>query len=138
MQRYVSIFVTLKQFNYVKIIYYPSLLVFLLISCTQSNSSDYKEEFYNDTKAEMTIDGMSCQVGCAAYIDEELEKVSGVVSADVSFENKLASISYDNTLISEHDIVSTINSLKDSAYSVASVEVGILKTIEKVKTIPLK
>lgn len=112
-----------------------SLLVFLLINCTQSNSSDYKEEVLAvaDTKAEMTIDGMSCQVNCAAYIDEELEKVSGVVSADVSFENKLASISYDNSLISEHDIVSTINSLKDSAYSVASVEVEILKTIEKVK-----
>ena len=113
----------------------PSLLVFLLISCGQSNSSDYKEEVLAvaDTKAEMTIDGMSCQVNCAAYIDEELEKVSGVVSAHVSFENKLASISYDNSLISEHDIVSTINSLKDSAYSVASVEVEILKTIEKVK-----
>ena len=106
-----------------------------MISCTQSNSSDYKEEVHAvaDTKAEMTIDGMSCQVGCAAYIDEELEKVSGVVSADVSFENKLASISYDNSLISEHDIVSKINSLKDSAYSVASLEVEILKTIEKVK-----
>ena len=113
----------------------PSLLIFLLISCTQSNSSDYKEEVHAvaDTKAEMTIDGMSCQVGCAAYIDEELEKVSGVVSADVSFENKLASISYDNSLISEYDIVSKINSLKDSAYSVASLEVEILKTIEKVK-----
>ena len=113
----------------------PSLLFFLLIGCGQSNSSEYKEEVLAvaDTKVEMTIDGMSCQVGCAAYIDEELEKVSGVVSADVSFENKLASITYDNSLISEHDIVSTINSLKDSAYSVASVEVEILKTIEKVK-----
>ena len=113
----------------------PSLLVFLLIGCGQSNSSEYKDEVHAvaDTKVEMTIDGMSCQVGCAAYIDEELEKVSGVVSANVSFENKLASISYDNSLISEHDIVSTINSLKDSAYSVASLEVEILKTIEKVK-----
>ena len=112
----------------------PSLLVFLLIGCNQSNSSKYKEEVFAvaDTKAEMTIDGMSCQVGCAAYIDEELEKVSGVISADDSFENKLASITYDNSLICEHDIVSTINSLKDSAYSVASVEVEILKTIEKV------
>ena len=113
----------------------PSLFVFLLIGCGQSNSSEYKEEVLAvaDTKAEMTIDGMTCQAGCAAYIDEELEKVSGVVSADVSFENKLASIYYDNSLISEHDIVSTINSLKDSAYSVASLEVEILKTIEKVK-----
>lgn len=113
----------------------PSLLVFLLIGCGQSNSSEYKDEVLAvaDTKVEMIIDGMSCQVGCAAYIDEELEKVSGVVSANVSFENKLASISYDNSLISEHDIVSTINSLKDSAYSVASVDVEILKTVEKKK-----
>ena len=113
----------------------PSLLVFLLIGCGQSNSSEYKEEVLAvaDTKAEITIYGMSCQVGCAAYIDEELEKVSGVVSADVSFENKLASITYDNSLISEHDIVSAINSLKDSAYSVASVDVEILKTVEKKK-----
>ena len=113
----------------------PSLLVFLMIGCGQSNSSEHKEEVLAvaDTKVEMTIDGMSCQVGCAAYIDEELEKVSGVVSADVSFENKLASITYDNSLISEHDIVSTINSLKDSAYSVASVDVEILKTVEKKK-----
>tara|TARA_B100000886_G_scaffold340532_1_gene310901 strand:+ start:1041 stop:1415 length:375 start_codon:yes stop_codon:yes gene_type:complete len=113
----------------------PSLLVFLFIGCGQSNSSEYKEEVLAvaDTKAEMNIDGMTCQVGCAAYIDEELEKVSGVVSADVSFENKLASITYDNSLISEHDIVSAINSLKDSAYSVASVDVEILKAVEKKK-----
>ena len=113
----------------------PSLLVFLLIGCGQSNSSEYKEEVLvvADTRADMIIDGMSCQVGCAAYIDAELEKVGGVVSADVSFENKLASITYDNSLISEHDIVSAINSLKDSAYSVASVDVEILKTVEKKK-----
>ena len=66
---------------------------------------------------------MSYQAGCAAYIDDELQKVSGVVSADISFENKLASITYDNSLINEYDIISIINSLKDSAYSVASVEV---------------
>ena len=113
----------------------PSLIVFLLIGCSQSNSSEYKEEVLAvaDTKAEMTIDGMTCQAGCAAYIDEKLEKVSGVVSANVSFENKFASITYDNSLISEHEIVSAINSLKDSAYSVTSVDVEILKKVEKKK-----
>ena len=113
----------------------PFLLLFFMIGCDQNNSSEYKEEVLAvaDTKAEMTIDGMSCQVGCAAYIDEELEKVNGVVSADVSFENKLVSITYDNSFISEHDIISAINSLKDSAYSVASVDVEILKTVKKKK-----
>ena len=113
----------------------PLLLVLLLIGCGQSNSSQYKEEVLAvaDAKAEITIDGMSCQVGCAAYIDEELEKVSGVVSADVSFENKLASIIYDNSLISEYDIINAINSMKDSTYSVVSLDVEILKKVEKKK-----
>ena len=106
-----------------------------MIGCGQSNSYVYKEEVLAvaDTKAEITIDGMTCQVGCAAHINEELEKVSGVVSADVSFENKLASITYDNSLINEYEIVSAINSLNDSAYSVASLDVEILKAVEKKK-----
>ena len=59
----------------------PFLLLFFMIGCDQNNSSEYKEEVLAvaDTKAEMKIDGMSCQVGCAAHIHEELEKVSGVV-----------------------------------------------------------
>lgn len=111
------------------------LLLSLIVGCGQSNPSELKEEVIEvaDTKAELIVEGMSCQVGCAAYIDEELEKIDGVVSADVDFESKSASISFDNSLISEYDIVNTINCLKDSAYTVASVDVEILKTIEKKK-----
>ena len=75
MQRYVSIFVTLKNYpNMLKLFITPLLLVLLTIGCGQSNSYVYKEEVLAvaDTKAEMRIDGMSCQAGCAAYIDEEL------------------------------------------------------------------
>ena len=111
------------------------MLLSLIVGCGQSNPSELKEEVIEvaDTKAELIVEGMSCQVGCAAYIDEELEKIDGVVSADVDFESKSASISFDNSLISEYDIVNTINCLKDSAYTVASVDVEILKTIEKKK-----
>jgi len=118
-----------------KLFFIPLLLLSLVIGCGPAKKSDFKEEIIEvaDTKADLIVEGMSCQVGCAAYIDEELEKIDGVVSADVDFESKSASISYDNSLISEYDIVNTINTLKDSSYSVTSVDVEILKTIEKKK-----
>ena len=49
-----------------------------MIGCGQTNSYVYKEEVLAvaDTKAEMTIDGMSCQAGCAAHIDEEFKKLA--------------------------------------------------------------
>ena len=111
------------------------LLLSLIVGCGQSKPSELKEEVIEvaDTKAELIVEGMSCQVGCAAYIDEELEKMDGIISSEVDFETKKASISYDNSLVSEHDIANVINTLKDSSYSVASIEVEILKTIEKKK-----
>lgn len=118
-----------------KLFLLPVLVLSLMVGCVPSNSSDFKEEFIEvaDTKAEFIVEGMSCQVGCAAYIDEELEKMDGIISSEVDFETKKASISYDNSLVSEHDIANVINTLKDSSYSVASIEVEILKTIEKKK-----
>ena len=118
-----------------KLFFTPLVLISIIVGCGQTEQSEYKEEIVEvaDTKADLIVEGMSCQVGCAAYIDEELEKIDGVVSADVDFESKSASISYDNSLISEYDIVNTINTLKDSSYSVTSVDVEILKPIEKKK-----
>ncbi len=79
------------------------------------------------------IEGMSCQVGCAAYIDEELEKLDGVAKAEVDFESKQAVVNYDNSLISEYTMIDLINTLKDSLYTVSSVEVEILQAVENVK-----
>ena len=118
-----------------KLFFTPLVLISIIVGCGQTKQSEYKEEIVEvaDTKAQITIEGMSCQVGCATYIGEELEKMDGVVSADVDFETKLASVAYDNSLISEYGIINSINCFKDSAYSVSSVEVEIIQTIKKNK-----
>ncbi len=41
------------------------------------------------------IDGMTCQIGCAAKIEKSLSKMEGVSSAKVNFETKTATVSYD-------------------------------------------
>lgn len=53
------------------------------------------------------VDGMSCG-GCANKVQSELMKLSGVLSATVSFENKSAVIHYDATKISTAQLVASI------------------------------
>jgi len=111
------------------------LSVLVLVSCGQNSTSEVDSEVtvLADAKAEFMIEGMSCQVGCAAYIDEELEKLDGVAKAEVDFESKQAVVNYDNSLISEYTMIDLINTLKDSLYTVSSVEVEILQAVENVK-----
>jgi len=45
------------------------------------------------------VTGMSCD-GCARGIASELKRVPGVVSADVTFSNKLAVVAYDTNRVS--------------------------------------
>lgn len=111
------------------------LSILVLFSCGQNATSEVESEVtaLADAKAEFIIEGMSCQVGCAAYIDEELEKLDGVVKSEVDFESKLAVVDYDNSLVSEYAMIDLINTVKDSLYKVSSVEVEILQTADKVK-----
>jgi len=50
-------------------------------------------------KAEFTIDGMTCAVGCAAAIQKKISKMDGVKSAKVDFDKKLAMVEYDEAKV---------------------------------------
>ena len=51
----------------------------------------------------LTIDGMTCEIGCAKLIEGKLQGLNGVKEAKVDFETKTASITYD---VSQQDITS--------------------------------
>ena len=109
------------------------LIVLIFVSCGQGNTSVNASQkiVLADTKATLSIEGMSCQKGCADFISKELEKLDGVVKSDISFENKLASVEYNTSQVSEYAMIDLINTIKDSVYRVTNVEVKIIKTIEK-------
>ena len=46
-------------------------------------------------KAEFTVEGMTCAIGCAATIEKKIAKMEGVKSAKVDFDKKLAMVEYD-------------------------------------------
>ena len=54
------------------------------------------------------VNGMSCQDGCANSIDATFKKTPGIISSKTSFDNSLSEISFDNSKISEKEIVALI------------------------------
>ena len=51
-------------------------------------------------KAEFSIEGMTCAMGCAKTIEKKMAKMDGVKSAKVDFEKELAMVEYDEAKVS--------------------------------------
>lgn len=105
----------------------------LLFSCKNTDSPanvDDKVEVSNKvtaaTKPEtasIKIEGMTCAIGCAKTIEENLSEVKGVQKAAVDFDTKMATINFDADKISAQDLVKTIeNSADGKTYKVAEVK----------------
>lgn len=84
-----------------------TILSLVFVSCknettevkeTQTVESSKKTIAAADLKTtNLSIEGMTCQVGCANAIESKLSGAEGVQEAKVDFENKLATISFDAT-----------------------------------------
>ena len=58
-------------------------------------------------KIEIQIEGMHCE-GCSSRLAKVLNHVEGVKSAEVSLQNKLAQIEYDETIAKVEDFYEAI------------------------------
>ena len=74
-------------------------------------------------KAEFTIEGMTCEMGCAKTIEKKLAGMEGVKSAKVDFEAEMAMVEYDEAKV-------TTNSLEE-----AVAEAGDAYKVKDMKTV---
>ncbi|MBU2938989.1 cation transporter [Lacinutrix sp. C3R15] len=65
-------------------------------------------------KAEFTIEGMTCAIGCARTIEKKLAKMEGVKSAKVDYDKKLAMVEYDNAKVTTTSLVETVGKVGDT------------------------
>ena len=72
-------------------------------------------------KAEFTIDGMTCAVGCAATIEKKIAKMEGVKSAKVDFDKKLAMVEYDVAKVTPNNLIETVAKVGDT-YKVSDMK----------------
>ena len=60
----------------------------------------------------MSIEGMTCAMGCARAIEVELNNLDGVEAAEVNFEEAKATLTYNSALTSESSIVGFVNNYR--------------------------
>ena len=100
---------------------YYYLLVLLFISCNTAPKPEKKSVTHLEyTKVELSaelahisfpIEGMTCEVGCAARIEKKVAASKGVMSSKVDFEGKTAYVSFDPSKTSFDAIRTTIEGL---------------------------
>lgn len=72
-------------------------------------------------KAEFTIDGMTCAIGCAATIQKKISKMDGVKSATVDFDRKLAMVEYNEAKVTPALLEETVTKVSD-VYKVSDMK----------------
>ncbi len=79
-------------------------------------------------KAEFTIEGMTCAIGCAKTIEKKLSTMEGVKSATVDFDKKLAMVEYDEATVNTNALEETVSKAGEQ-YKVSG-----MKTVESFTT----
>ena len=74
------------------------------------------------SKAEFSIKGMTCEMGCAKTIEKKLAKMYGMKSATVDFKNELALVEFDVAKINPLSITKTVNNISN-IYSVENMQI---------------
>ncbi len=99
------------------------ILLILVVSCTSKNPEKKTVSHSDEVAVTMSdknlsnisfqVEGMTCEVGCAARIEKKVAAMEGVAMSKVDFEAKTAFVSFDPTTTSFDKVKTTIESLGD-------------------------
>lgn len=100
----------------IKNIAFAIAITLFAVSCKKETTSETKEVATTKTEiaaenletASFTIEGMTCEVGCAKTIESKLTGTDGVSEATVDFETKVATVKFDKTKQSVESLTKTV------------------------------
>ena len=73
--------------------------------------------------ANFSVEGMTCAVGCAKTIQEDLTALDGVQKATVDFDTKLATGTFDNTVQTPEKLTTVVEAAADGkTYKVSNMK----------------
>lgn len=94
-------------------------------SSTENSTPKIKKEIAaaNLQTASFNIKGMTCAVGCAKTIQEELNGLEGVKIAAVNFEKESATVSFDKTVLTPAALTKVVEAAADGkTYTVSNMK----------------
>lgn len=71
-------------------------------------------------KTTFTIEGMTCAIGCAKTIQEQLASMKGVQNATVDFDKKLATVEFDGSKLTSELLIKAVQETGDGKTYVVS------------------
>ena len=95
-------------------------------SATETQAPKVKKEIAaaNLQTASFTIKGMTCAIGCAKTIQEELNGLDGVQTATVDFEKESATVSFDKTVLTPEKLTKVVEATADGkSYKVSHLNI---------------
>lgn len=100
----------------IKNIAFAIVITLFTVSCKKEATIETKEVATAKTEiaaenletANFTIEGMTCEVGCAKTIEGKLTGTDGVSEATVDFETKIATVKFDKTKQSIESLTKTV------------------------------
>ena len=102
-------------------------IILVETAASQSNNKSSKIETNNATSARFTIKGMSCEIGCARAIENELSKLDGMYKARVNFKKEMATVEFDANKIDKSLLISTVSSVSQTlSFSVVDFEMDLI------------
>jgi mercuric ion binding protein len=119
--------------NFTKSIAIIALSSLLFISCKDNKTEEKKEIAVTKVKKEIVaanlqtasfnIEGMTCAVGCAKTIQEELTALDGVQTATVDFDKKIAKVTFDKTIQTPEKLTTIVQATGDGkTYKVSNMK----------------
>lgn len=101
----------------------------IFVSCKNEKDSEIIENKTeaiapeNLATASFSIEGMTCPEGCAKVIENKLAGLNGVSEAKVDFENKKATVTFDNAKQTPESLVETVEKVGGgNLYKVSDVK----------------
>lgn len=125
--------------NIIKSIAVVAIASFLFVSCkknasetsktvmasTETSAPKVKKEIAaaNLQTASFKVEGMTCAIGCAKTIQEELTGFDGVQTATVDFDKKLATVTFDKTIQTTASLTKVVQATGDGkTYKVSNMK----------------
>lgn len=97
----------------------------VLIKATETTTPKVKKNIAaeNLQTVSFNIEGMTCAIGCAKTIQEELNGLDGVQKAAVDFDKKLATVTFDKTLLTPKKLTKVVEATGDGkTYKVTNMK----------------
>jgi copper chaperone CopZ len=92
---------------------------------TKTEAPKVKKEIAatNLQTASFSVEGMTCAIGCAKTIQEDLTGLDGVQKATVDFDTKIATVTFDKTVQTPEKLTTVVEAAADGkTYKVSNIK----------------